>query len=79
MLPILLFEVAWKTLWFAVVALPHLLADDMNSATQDMVFSCSLVVLVVAVVPWGYTRRRYVRTPGDIWRRQEVAERSALA
>jgi hypothetical protein len=30
MLQILLFEVAWKTIWIAAVAVPHLLADDLE-------------------------------------------------
>src|SRR3712207_5823891 len=36
MLPILLFEVAWKLLWFATVAIPHLVADAMNAATREV-------------------------------------------
>ena len=34
MLPILLFEVAWKVLWLATVAVPHLVSDDMDAATR---------------------------------------------
>lgn len=68
MLPILLFEVAWKAIWIAAVAIPHLVADDMNAATSAVLFNCSFVVIVLAVIPWGYVWRRYVRTPGDAWR-----------
>jgi hypothetical protein len=68
MLPILLFEVAWKVLWTAVVAVPHLVSGDMNAATRDVLFSCSFVVVIVAVIPWGYVWRRYVKTRGDAWR-----------
>jgi hypothetical protein len=67
MLPILLFEVAWKVLWIAVIAIPRLVADDMNAATQEVLFSCSFVVIIIAVIPWGYVARRYVRTPGNAW------------
>ena len=68
MLPILLFEVAWKVIWIATVAIPHLIADDMNAATRDVLFSCSFVVIIIAVIPWGYAWRRYARTPADPWR-----------
>jgi hypothetical protein len=68
MLPILLFELAWKVLWLAVVAVPHLVSGDMNAATRDVLFSCSFVVVIVAVIPWGYVWRRYAKTPGDAWR-----------
>ncbi len=68
MLPILLFEVAWKVLWIAVIAIPRLVADDVDAATREVLFSCSFVVLIIAVIPWGYVWSRYVRTPGNAWR-----------
>lgn len=68
MVPILLFEVTWKVLWIAAVALPLLVAGDMNAAARELLFSCSFVVVIVAVVPWRYAWRRYVRTPGNAWR-----------
>lgn len=68
MLPILLFEVAWKAIWVAAVAIPHLVADDMNAATGEVLFNCSFVVIILAVIPWGYVCRRYARAPGNAWR-----------
>jgi hypothetical protein len=68
MLPILLFEVVWKAIWLAAVALPQLIADDLNAEGQGVLFSCSFIVVIMAVIPWRYTWRRYVRTPGDAWR-----------
>jgi hypothetical protein len=69
MLPILLFEVIWKVLWLGVVALPHLIANDMDTATADMLFSILFVVAILAVTPWDYVWKRYVLTPGDSWGR----------
>jgi hypothetical protein len=69
MLPILLFEVIWKVLWLVVVALPHLLANDMDRATADMLFTILFVVAILAVTPWDYVWKRYVKTPGDSWGR----------
>ena len=68
MLPILLFEVAWKVIWIVAVAGPHLAADDIDAATSSVLFNCSLVVIVAAVIPWRYVGKRYVRAPGDAWR-----------
>ena len=68
MLPILLFEVTWKIIWIAAVALPHLVADDLDAATGGVLFNCSFVVVIIAVIPWRYVWKRYVRTPGAAWR-----------
>ena len=58
MLPILLFQVAWKVLPIAVFAILRLVADDMNAASREVLFNCSLVVIIIAVIPWGYVWRR---------------------
>jgi hypothetical protein len=68
MLPILLFEVLWKVIWIAAVALPHLVADDIDTATRAVLVNCSLVVIIIAVIPWRYVWERYVRAPADAWR-----------
>jgi hypothetical protein len=68
LLPVLLFEGAWKLLWLATVALPNATAGDMSAAMQQVVVNCSLVVVVLAVTPWSYVWRHYVTAPGDRWR-----------
>jgi hypothetical protein len=68
MLPILVLDVVFKAIWFAAVAIPHLVADDMDAATSDLLFSCSFAVILLVVIPWGYVWRRYARTAGDAWR-----------
>jgi hypothetical protein len=69
MLPILLFEAIWKVLWLGVVALPHLIANDMDTPTADMLFTILFVVPILAVTPWDYVWKRYVKTPGESWGR----------
>lgn len=69
MLPVLLFESAWKLLWLGLVALPQALGDGLDSATTDMLVKNSLVVVILAVIPWRYVWRRYVRATGDRWTR----------
>lgn len=67
MLPILLFEVAWKVLWLALVALPHLLANDVDAATGAMLFTVLFVAAIIAVTPWDYAWKRYAAAPGERW------------
>ncbi len=68
MLPILLFESMWKLAWFAVVALPQLVGDGMDAATTELFAKNLWVVIILAVIPWGYVARQYLATPGDRWR-----------
>jgi hypothetical protein len=68
LLPVLLFEGAWKLLWLGTVALPTAAAGDMSPAMQEVVVSCSLVVVILAVTPWPYVWQQYVTAPGDRWR-----------
>jgi hypothetical protein len=68
LLPLLLFESAWKLLWLGLVALPKATAGDLDAATTDIVVNCSLVVVILAVIPWRFAWRSYVRDAGDRWR-----------
>jgi len=67
MLPVLLFETIWKVLWFGVVALPQALDSGLDWAATDTVVSCSLVVVIIAVIPWRYAWDSFVQMPGDRW------------
>ena len=68
LLPILLFECLWKLIWLSVVALPAVVVGDVDEAMSDVIFSCSFVVIILAVTPWGYVWRHYVTAKGDAWR-----------
>jgi hypothetical protein len=60
MLPVLLFEALWKVLWLSLVALPLALGEGLDAATTDVLVNCSLVVVIIAVVPWRHVWQRYV-------------------
>lgn len=68
LLPVLVFETAWKLIWLSVVALPELAAGGMDPATREVLASCLWVVVILAVVPWRYVWQRYVTAAGDRWR-----------
>ena len=68
MLPVLLWEVTWKTLWLALVALPAWRAGHLDEPMKATIFAVSLVVLVYLAIPWPYVFRHYVKARGDRWR-----------
>ena len=72
MLPILLFELAWKFIWVTVVVLPLWIAHQIDPATLHVFHSCLVVLIVLAVIPWRYVVAHYVRKPGDPWRSDAI-------
>lgn len=68
MLPLLFWELVWKSIWLIVVALPQWSAGTIDRATMGTVMDCLLVVIVPFVVPWRYVFAHYVTKPGDRWR-----------
>jgi len=69
MLPLLIFELAWKLLWVLAIWLPLWFGHRVDADNADIAFSIILgVVLVPLVLPWGYIWKNYVAAPGDRWR-----------
>lgn len=74
MLPLLLFELAWKVVWVLAVAWPQSQAgplDPGNASTfLEVMFG---IVILPLVLPWKYLFQHYVKKPGDRWRRKQAA------
>lgn len=68
MLPLLLFEIAWKLIWLGMVAAPRLLHDRMDAGTWSTLSACLLVVVFPIVIPWRYVVSMFISVPGDRWR-----------
>lgn len=71
MLPILLFELAWKAIWLGLVALPLWASDRLDERTVATVIDCLVAVLIIPIIPWGHVARSYVLAPGARWRRPQ--------
>jgi hypothetical protein len=67
MLPILLWETLWKTIWLGVVALPQWRSGHIDESLMSAIFNCSFVVLVYLAMPWRYVFQHYVLKVGDRW------------
>ena len=68
MLPVLLWEVLWKTLWLLMVPLPQWLAGHIDEAIMPSVSACSMVVIVYVAIPWRHVFVHYVKAPAERWR-----------
>lgn len=73
MLPLLFFEMGWKTLWLLRVALPLWSADKLDAATLQTVYECLGVVIFPIIIPWPYVFQTYFKKAGDPWRRVRAA------
>ena len=69
MLPLLLFEIAWKSIWLIAVALPLWSAHQLDARTLDTVRDCLFGVILLPLIPWRYVIAQFVTRPGDRWRR----------
>lgn len=69
MLPLLLFEFAWKSVWMIAYGLPQWSAGQMPPTFAEDCFNIGLgVILMPLVIPWGYVYRHYFRLSGARWR-----------
>jgi hypothetical protein len=68
MLPILFFELVWKSIWLIAVALPLWLANQMDAENLETTQNCLMGIIIPLVIPWPYVWRHYVRQRGDKWR-----------
>lgn len=69
MLPLLMFEFAWKSIWMVAYGLPQWSSGQLPPTfAEDLVNIGVGVILMPLVIPWGYVWRRYARSPGARWR-----------
>jgi len=68
MMPLLLFELAWKLIWVLAAYLPPYLARSVDPALANNFIGIFLgVVVVPLVLPWGYVWKNYVLAASDRW------------
>lgn len=69
MLPLLMFEFAWKSIWMVAYGLPQWSAGQLPPTFAEDFFNIGLgVILMPLVIPWGYVYRHYVKQSGARWR-----------
>jgi hypothetical protein len=69
MLPLLMFEFAWKLIWFLDFGVPQWMSGQKPPTFAEDSFNIIVgVILMPIVIPWGYVWRHYVKQRGDRWR-----------
>ena len=73
MLPLLLFELVWKSIWVVAIGLPLWLRHGFDVATRETWNDCLFgLVLCAVAIPWRYLLAQYALMPGDRWTRQRA-------
>lgn len=61
MLPLLLVQMLYKTIWLLAVALPVWKAGKWNQSAHELFVACAVgVILDLIVIPWRYVLGNYV-------------------
>ena len=69
MLPVLLFEIVWKSTWLIAVALPLWSANQIDARTWETAKDCLFGAILIPLIPWRYVIAQYVTKPGNRWTR----------
>lgn len=74
MLPLLLFELVWKSIWILAIGLPSRSAGQLDGPMLETWYDCLIGLVIFAVaIPWGYVFTHYVRKPADRWSSRSTA------
>lgn len=74
MLPLLFFELLWKSVWVLAFGLRLWSGGGMGPDARETLGDCVFgIVLVLLVTPWGYALRHYLKAPGERWRQRAAA------
>lgn len=60
MLPLLLFEVAWKAIWVVAVALPNWQQGTLDAGMEATLLTFAWVTPLLVVIPWRYAAQMYL-------------------
>ncbi|HEX3653551.1 MAG TPA: hypothetical protein VHU18_12085 [Rhizomicrobium sp.] len=63
MLPLLMYELLWKSIWLLGIALPLWLSNQFDPNTRQTFYECIGVVILIPIIPWRYV----FRGPADPW------------
>lgn len=78
MVVVLVFDVLWKVIWVAVVALPLWLQNEVTPGVIETLFACAWAIPFVVIIPWRALLRALVASP-EPWTRRATDARVHVA
>ena len=68
MLPLLMFEFVWKSIWLIAFGLPQWSSGQLPPTfVEDFQAIAAGVILMPIVIPWRYVYRHYVKQQANRW------------
>lgn len=69
MLPLMVYELVWKTAWIMSIALPAWLNNRMTADIEDLFYECVGMIILYFVIPWSHVFARFLAQPAEPWRK----------
>lgn len=63
MLPLMLYEIVWKTIWLVLIAGRAWLAGKWTPGLESLFLDCIGIILAYFIIPWRYVWARYFAQP----------------
>jgi hypothetical protein len=67
LLPLLMFELAWKLIWMIAYGLPQWSTGRQPPTFAEDSFNIAFGAILLLVIPWSYVWRHYVKRAGARW------------
>lgn len=61
MLPVMLVEVGWKTIWMLTIALPGSLSGTLEGPKLQLLYECLPIIPFALLIPWDYFWKHSLR------------------
>lgn len=75
MLPLLVYELLWKSIWLLGFALPVWLANQFDAEMRTAFYQIAPIVVLIPIIPWRYVWQKFARERGDPWLSGLMAEK----
>ena len=72
MLPLMIYEVVWKTIWLTLIALRAWLSGHWTADIESLFVDCIGIVIAYFIVPWRYVWACYFVRPMEPLRRPRL-------